>query len=340
MLLRRVVEAFPNHFDFLDGDITFRKQHLAMDFFVDEINDLSPLLPPGSPDRRRLDLLEGGDGDSPVVPFATTSNTFKGVASQETSSRAARSVVKKRKKGGGGTKKKVNVEEEEEEEEDYTSSTVASMVNGKLQYPWELRGRRVIPDPYDFRTVDRAPIVSICGYTAYRRDSQTYFSGNRVGGAFIDRKTFFKHWRKVKDKIDTPFIAVCALNENWGFVSSNFPNRTAGWGQCCNVMPRDKEVWDFLNHPKTLALVINQHSNISHPKVLTYIHTYTPTHLHTPTHTHTYTHIHTHTHTYTHIHTPTHTYTHSHTHTLTHSHIHIHIHTDVDSPSRSAYHVG
>ena len=36
---------------------------------------------------------------------------------------------------------------------------------------------RVIPDTYDFRTAKRAPIVSICGYTAYRRDSQTYFSG-------------------------------------------------------------------------------------------------------------------------------------------------------------------
>ena len=46
VLLRRVKAAFPSHFDFIDGDITFRKQHLAMDFFVDEVRDLSPLLPP------------------------------------------------------------------------------------------------------------------------------------------------------------------------------------------------------------------------------------------------------------------------------------------------------
>jgi hypothetical protein len=111
----------------------------------------------------------------------------------------------------------------EEPEEEYATVTSASMVNGKLKYPWETNKRRVIPDPYEFRLVNRAPIVSICGYTAYRRDSQTYFSGNRVGGAFIDRRTFFAHWKRVKDKIDTPFIAVCALNENWGFISTNFP---------------------------------------------------------------------------------------------------------------------
>eukprot|EP01039_Chlorochromonas_danica_P011596 gene11596-12992_t len=88
--------------------------------------------------------------------------------------------------------------------------------------------------------------------------------GNRMGGAFIDRQVFFKHWRKVKDRIDTPFLTVCTLNENWGFLSTNFPNRTAGWGRCCDT-PRDRIVYDFLNHDKTLLLVTNQHVNITHP---------------------------------------------------------------------------
>ncbi len=200
VLLEQVRKVFPNHYDFLDGDITFRKLHYAFDFFVDEVRDLSPLKAPGK--KRKL-------------------------------------------------------------KEEITS---AKVVNGKLQYPWEAEGKRVVPDPYDFRGANRSAVVSI-GYTAYTRDSQTYFSGNRIGGAFIDRKTFFKHWRAVKDEIDRPFIAVCSLNENWGFISTNFPNRTAGWGQCCNT-PRDREVLDFLNHDKTLLLATNQHFNLSHPKLL------------------------------------------------------------------------
>eukprot|EP00975_Prorocentrum_lima_P071724 12939287-Prorocentrum_lima.AAC.1 len=88
-----------------------------------------------------------------------------------------------------------------------------------------------------------------------------------MGGAFIDRQVFFKHWRKVKDRIDTPFLTVCTLNENWGFLSTNFPNRTAGWGRCCDT-PRDRIVYDFLNHDKTLLLVTNQHVNITHPKLM------------------------------------------------------------------------
>jgi hypothetical protein len=144
--------------------------------------------------------------------------------------------------------------------------TAPKMVNGKLKYPWELEGRRVIPDPYDFRSANRSAVVSI-GYTAYTRDQSTYFSGNRVGGAFIDRNKFFQYWRDVRDKIDLPFISICTLNENWGMLSTMFPNRTAGWGRCCD-QPKDKIVHDFLNHPKTLMLVTNQHVNLSHPKLL------------------------------------------------------------------------
>lgn len=144
--------------------------------------------------------------------------------------------------------------------------TGPKVVNGKLQYPWELENKRVIPEAYDFRSANRSAVVSI-GYTAYTRDQQTYFSGNRVGGAFIDKNLFFKYWRTVKDRIDLPFISVCTLNENWGMLSTRFPNRTAGWGRCCD-QAKDNAVHEFLNHPKTLMLVTNQHVNVSHPKLM------------------------------------------------------------------------
>jgi hypothetical protein len=146
--------------------------------------------------------------------------------------------------------------------------TGPKLVDGRLQYPWELQGRHVIPDPYDFNRFQRAPIISI-GYTAYLRDSQTYFTGSRIGGAFIDKHVFFRHWRKaLTQQIVTPFIAVCSLNENWGFLSTKFPNRTASWGQCCASSPKDAIIMDYLNHEKTLMLVTNQHTNVSHAKLL------------------------------------------------------------------------
>lgn len=224
VLLRESIKAFPTHLDFLDGDISFRKMHLAMDFFVDERRDLSPLLPGKS------SPVETDDHSTPSVP--------------------------KRKKS----------RRLEAKDSKYPAITSPKKMNGKLLYPWEIDGKRAVPDPYDFRRAERAPVVSI-GYTAFTRDSQTYFSGNRMGGAFIDRNTFFRHWRKVMHRIDTPFIAVCALNENWGFISTKFPNRTAGWGRCCDT-PRDRIVYDFLNHDKTLLLVTNQHANVSHPKLM------------------------------------------------------------------------
>lgn len=231
VLLKHALKAFPTHLDFLDGDIAFRKMHLAMDMFVDERRDLSPLI-----------------GNKKPAPLND----------DEKSPPAGRRRLAVRKRAAPAAVSNT--------EESSPAITAAKRVNGQLMYPWELAGRRAVPEPYDFRRAERAPVISI-GYTAFTRDSQTYFSGNRVGGAFIDRSVFFRHWRKVMQRIDTPFIAVCALNENWGFLSTNFPNRTAGWGRCCDT-PRDKIVYDFLNHEKTLLLVTNQHANVSHPKLM------------------------------------------------------------------------
>jgi hypothetical protein len=236
VLLREVVKVFPSHFDYLDGDITFRKLHLAMDMFVDEKRDFSPLTSATKKKSVVADAAEEDPSSPENTEVSDTKNPFDAATSQ-------------------GRRRLQNV-----------PITSPKVVGGVLKYPWELEKKRVVPDPYDFRAVNRAPVISL-GYTAYKRDSQTYFSGDRIGGAFIDRKTLYKHWRKVKDRIDTPFIVVCSLNENWGFLSTKFPNRTAGWGQCCNSQS-DQILYDFLNHEKTLMLVTNQHTNVTHPKIM------------------------------------------------------------------------
>lgn len=284
VILKEAIKAFPNHFDFIDGDITFRKLHFAMDMFVDEARDLSPLagkkkswfkkatktvedLPPDEETMlRKMDELKvklhAEVNQRMLTEADTDADAVEDTDNIMYNTTALLEFIK----------------DEEEYVKDYHDGyerrrlidtmpiTTPKLVGGKMRYPWELQGKKVIPDPYDFRDAKRAPVVSV-GYTAYVRDSHTYFTGNRIGGAFIDRSVFFKYWRKVMHNIDTPFIAVCSLNENWGMLSTMFPNRTAGWGRCCDSR-RDMIVYDFLNHEKTLMLVTNQHTNVSHPKLL------------------------------------------------------------------------
>lgn len=215
VLLKEISKVFPNPFDFLDGDRSFRRLHSLIDIFVDVKTGLEALRPGYfEENRRRLQELSGDSADK-------------------------RSTMM------------------------YKSTPI--LVNDS--FPWELERRRVVPVPYNFRYSPRAPIIQL-GYAAFRKDLNEYFSGNREGGTYISRPNFLAEWRKVKDELDFPFIAVCTLNENWGMLSTMIPNRTAAWGNCCENR-RDRGIYDFLNHPKTLMLAINQHSNISHPKVIT-----------------------------------------------------------------------
>ena len=85
------------------------------------------------------------------------------------------------------------------------------------------------------------------------------------------KKDFLNRWKAAVNDIFTPFIAICSLNENWGILSSYFPNRTAAWGNCC-YRKKDELTHEFLNHEKTIMMIINQHSNISHPKVRVFMH--------------------------------------------------------------------
>lgn len=240
VLLREVIKAFPSHFDFLDGDITFRRLHYAMDMFIDERRDFTPLTAAGrnkQASRRRIEAKKQGDEEDTTTVASITDVPVDASGGSPVNRQLAEVKI-----------------------------TSPKVVNGKLMYPWELEGRHVIPEPYDFRYAERAPVIGI-GYTAYLKDDHGYYSGSRVGGAFIDRKTLFKHWRQAKDRLEVPFIGVCSLNENWGFLSTMFPNRTAGWGRCCD-QPQDKILYDFLDHEKTLMLVSNQHTNVTHPKLL------------------------------------------------------------------------
>ena len=64
------------------------------------------------------------------------------------------------------------------------------------------------------------------------------------------------------------------MDENWGWLSSHFLNRSVTWGFRFNhgdvfTAPyNDEEIKPLLDDDNLIALFVNQHHNISHPKVI------------------------------------------------------------------------
>lgn len=127
-------------------------------------------------------------------------------------------------------------------------------------------GKKVIPRDHDFNAANRAPIFKL-GYHAFTLARSLWFGGQELGKVVVNRKVFAEHWQAVRDNVIKPFIMLDAHDEHWGFASTHFPNRTATLGDCCNTTEL-KAVMDFLNHNKTLLAVVNQHTNLTHPKLL------------------------------------------------------------------------
>merc|ERR1711871_1088139 len=131
---------------------------------------------------------------------------------------------------------------------------------------WMLKSYDYVPDTYPAGAMARSPIVLI-GYTVFEKDHNKLFTGNELGGVYIGRANLLYHWEQVADRLKQPIIMLAGLNENWGFLSGMFPERTAKWGA---LKDRDNErLYALLNHKNLLMLVVNQHTNISHPKILT-----------------------------------------------------------------------
>ena len=148
----------------------------------------------------------------------------------------------------------------------YLSGTSLSKSRRKRKYPWESYPNigDVIPDYYDFRQANRSPIVQF-GYFAHSRVNHSqWFDGPLIGNAFVGVSHIYKIWNEVKNHLDVPWILSFNINENWGLLSTEFPNRTIDW-----IERYDKRVDSILNHNKTLLFLVNQHHNMTHPKILT-----------------------------------------------------------------------
>ena len=124
---------------------------------------------------------------------------------------------------------------------------------------------RYIRPGYVNRYAERTPITQI-GAFKYEGKRIVTAKGNAVRG--ISHKEFLAEFEEVEDDLVTPAIYMCSLNENWGFFSSAFPNRTMQWGRYPKNKSQKKTLKTFLDSDKTVMMIINQHSNFSHPKLL------------------------------------------------------------------------
>jgi hypothetical protein len=141
-------------------------------------------------------------------------------------------------------------------------------------YSWQdkkqsaFEGDVVIPKDYNVDNVNRAPVVMV-GYSAFsRKGGSPYFRGGLLGEAGMERGELYQQWNQVKAKLQQPFILLHAANENWGLLSTLFPNRTVDWGSCCGAH-EDRALMEILNSDKVLLFVVAQHHNLTHPKLLT-----------------------------------------------------------------------
>ena len=67
-------------------------------------------------------------------------------------------------------------------------------------------------------------------HTVYVYSDQTYFAGEAISYTGMELTDFLNEWWRIKDRITVPFIVLCQGNENWGCLSTVFPNRTRNWG--------------------------------------------------------------------------------------------------------------
>lgn len=98
--------------------------------------------------------------------------------------------------------------------------------------------------------------------------SSPYFYGYKENSVYSELNDMLTKWHRARDSISKPFILFSSFNENWGLLSTYFPNRTADWMRCCSARQL-RALEDMLDDPRTYLMLVNQHSNFTHPKLIT-----------------------------------------------------------------------
>ena len=81
------------------------------------------------------------------------------------------------------------------------------------------------------------------------------------------------HQKDLNDHFpNSGFIAMGSVDENWGWLSTYFLNRTSTWefdlmtpAPNLNLLPNGQltAILPFLEYPKLIMIMVNQHTNVS-----------------------------------------------------------------------------
>ena len=113
--------------------------------------------------------------------------------------------------------------------------------------------------------------VTLIGFKTFRGKN---FEGNAINSSFYKPLRVLRNFRRNTDRLPRKIVAIGALDENWGWLSTHFTNRTASWGLSLTSKhgpfkaDQLKEISPFLDDPNLLVLLVNQHHNVTHPKVI------------------------------------------------------------------------
>ena len=157
---------------------------------------------------------------------------------------------------------------------------VAHKERGTTKIPLILMGSIVVP--VNHNTDYRAGVVELAAeYNASKGvHIQSWYSG--LEGPDFDPFSpsrlvdlYSKEGRPRKTLFAEKVVLMGAMNENWGWMSSWFPNRTAAWGvrfsdsahPLKSAWPLE-EIRPLLDDPNVEAIIVNGHTNVSHPKVV------------------------------------------------------------------------
>lgn len=133
VLLQRISKVFPQPFDFLDGDRSFRRLHYLIDVFVDQKRSLDAITKP----------TNGQDGSTGMEVYEENRRLMKHLDEEI----EKRDEKMKYQPNPWDRVRRLQNEDSKKEGEELT--------------PWEKEHRRVIPEPYIYRYGFRAPIVQM-----------------------------------------------------------------------------------------------------------------------------------------------------------------------------------
>ena len=121
----------------------------------------------------------------------------------------------------------------------------------------------------------KAPIIHF-GYNVFnfRNFEGNYNHTHSLGPTYVMTQN---HGKPID--IPRPIVGIGAMDMNWGWMSTNFLNRTINWGATLNhhkarnpykkdfTYPQE-QLQIFLDNPNLIMFITNQHHNMTHPKVL------------------------------------------------------------------------